>query len=246
MKLSSIVCMQCFQDEKPSIENIYSVELNDNNVYTVTCVKGHLTHTYLQEQKFEILFEIGLSALLDGYADAAVSRFAAGLERFYEFCIYVWLFSCGLKDSEIDTFWKQIKANSQAQLGSFLALLAREKATFPGVPYPPTQKWAEFRNSVVHNGRIPSYKECYDYANETYIFMQQMLRHLKTNRSADVDAATFRHLNIVNAAIEKDAFRQGMTMPTAINLARALSEADIDFTTAVTNAKNFRAINPSS
>ena len=35
--------------------------------------------------KFELLFELGINALIDGYPREAVSSFASALERFYEF-----------------------------------------------------------------------------------------------------------------------------------------------------------------
>jgi hypothetical protein len=85
----AITCMSCFQaDGKPSDEAV-SVEMRDDGLYSVTCRRGHTTVTAIQEQKFEILFDIGAMALLDGYPREAVSSIASALERFYEYCIQV-------------------------------------------------------------------------------------------------------------------------------------------------------------
>ena len=82
------VCMKCHQ-EYGSIFTAFN-ELNDKGFYKVVCPNGHISYNYLTAKKFEIFFDIGLHAFLDGYPDASVSRFAVSLERFYEFCIQVW------------------------------------------------------------------------------------------------------------------------------------------------------------
>lgn len=72
-------CMECFRvDGKPS-ELANSVELRDDGLYQITCSRGHVTVTAIQEQKFEILFDLGAMALLDGYTREAVSSIAASL-----------------------------------------------------------------------------------------------------------------------------------------------------------------------
>ena len=59
--------------------------LADDGRYEVRCQAGHLNTVFLDNVKFELLFEMGLNALIDGYPREAVSSFASSLERFYEF-----------------------------------------------------------------------------------------------------------------------------------------------------------------
>ena len=46
----------------------------------IKCSRSHETTAILQEQKFEILFDIGAHAILDGYYREAVSSFTSSLE----------------------------------------------------------------------------------------------------------------------------------------------------------------------
>jgi hypothetical protein len=52
---------------------------------TVRCKQGHITVVTLPIPAFELLFDLGCSALLDGYSREAVTSFAVSLERFEEF-----------------------------------------------------------------------------------------------------------------------------------------------------------------
>jgi len=76
-----VSCMQCLQEfGKPSNE-FARVEFRDDGRYELTCSVGHTTTTILQQQKFEVLFEIGAYAILDGYYREAVSSFSTTGQR---------------------------------------------------------------------------------------------------------------------------------------------------------------------
>ena len=75
--------------ERPEMRGDYLVEVNDDNFYRIECQKGHVTFTYQQQQKFELLFDFGAMALLDGYTREAVASMSAALERFYEFYVLI-------------------------------------------------------------------------------------------------------------------------------------------------------------
>jgi hypothetical protein len=81
--------MQCLQEQgKPSyIFNL--AELQDNGLYYMKCEMGHETVTWLQQEKFETLFELAANAILDGYYRDAISSFSSAMERFYEFYLKV-------------------------------------------------------------------------------------------------------------------------------------------------------------
>src|ERR1700687_1186458 len=59
--------------------------LSDDREYEVHCEAGHTSRVFVNNLKFELLFELGINALIDGYPREAVSSFASALERFYEF-----------------------------------------------------------------------------------------------------------------------------------------------------------------
>ncbi len=94
----SSFCWECFSQTDQSKEAYdklknelnadldFEVELNNDNIHEFVCPKGHRTFTQLQEQKFEILFDIASLALIDGYTKEAVSSYSSSLERFINNC----------------------------------------------------------------------------------------------------------------------------------------------------------------
>jgi hypothetical protein len=73
--------------ERDSVESLplRFVELTEERVVAFTCDAGRENVFTLQKQKFEILFEMGAMALLDGYYREAGASVAVALERFFEF-----------------------------------------------------------------------------------------------------------------------------------------------------------------
>jgi len=160
--------MECFRvDGRPSDVAI-SVELRDDGLYTATCPQGHITVTAIQEQKFEVLFDLGVMALLDGYTREAVSSIAASLERFFEYYVLVVSLKHGIGYEQFSKAWNPISKLSERQLGAFLFLylLESRKALEPlildakpqidGRSRGDTPIWSTFRNDVIHKGYIPS------------------------------------------------------------------------------------------
>jgi hypothetical protein len=87
-----LFCPKCAHEVLKSLVDYAEVEaplpvtkLTDDGTYEVRCGRGHISSVRLLNAKFELLFEMGLNALVDGYGREAVSSFAASLERFYEF-----------------------------------------------------------------------------------------------------------------------------------------------------------------
>ncbi len=83
-------------DDISSARPIAAIEFRDDGRYEVTCPKGHKSVTILQQQKFEVLFDIGAYAIVDGYYREAVSSFTSSLERFYEFFVKAVLLNKGI------------------------------------------------------------------------------------------------------------------------------------------------------
>lgn len=136
------------------------VELRDDGRYEFICEKGHTTVTVLQEQKFEVLFDLGAYAILDGYHREAVTSFTSSLERFYEFFIKASLFEDGLEEHVVAESWKKISSQCERQLGAFIFLYLE---CFSESPSLLRQNQIQFRNEVTHKGKIPSREEAINY-----------------------------------------------------------------------------------
>src|SRR6266852_7038801 len=91
--LIEMPCGTCSKENRPregrGVIRMYPQEVRDDARYEVVCLRGHRSIVLLQEQKFEVLFELGANAILDRYYREAVMSFTASLEQFYEFAIYV-------------------------------------------------------------------------------------------------------------------------------------------------------------
>src|SRR5690606_23860589 len=105
---------------------------------------------------FQLLFQVGIHALVDGYPREAVADFTAALERFYEFYFRVVCRIKGInKDAERAT-WSRVANQSERQLGLFLG----SYLAVNGAPGPTLSRTnVEFRNGVVHKGKIPAREE---------------------------------------------------------------------------------------
>ncbi|WP_139490824.1 hypothetical protein [Brevibacillus dissolubilis] len=168
------ICHKCLVEQGTA--SFIDLDFQDDGIYTSVCEKGHESLVCLQEELFQILFEHGAMALLDGYQREAVSSFASSLERFYEFSIKVLLLHRGVPMEEIQNTWKLVAAQSERQLGAFYFLFASQ---FGFAPNPVAQQWVKFRNDVIHKGHIPSRDKVLGYAEHLYNYMVSLLKVLK-------------------------------------------------------------------
>ena len=136
--------------------------MRDNGYYEFKCSLGHESKYILQNQKFEILFEIGGHAILDGYYREAISSFTSSLERFYEFAIRVILESVTESDNLFQSVWRSMNNQSERQFGAFVALWA---TNFREPPNLLSLSSVNFRNKVIHKGKVPTREEAIDYGN---------------------------------------------------------------------------------
>ena len=226
-----IPCMACFRaDGRPSDEAV-SVEIRDDGLYVASCSRGHVTLTAIQAQKFEILFDSGAMALLDGYPREAVASMAAALERFYEYCVLVICLKHGVAHEAFVNAWAAVTRQSERQLGAFLFLYllqnkkpldrsivdARPAATADARN---RRSWTEFRNHIIHQGYIPSSEEVLGYGDLVYQFIYRLIGELRTTCSESMEQATFLHLKRGLEAAE-GAQVTTMAIPTLISLSRA-------------------------
>lgn len=223
--------MQCFQEQgQPSLEFI-PVEMRDDGLYSVTCSNGHTTVTAIQEQKFEIVFDLGVMALLDGYPREAATSMASALERFYEFYINVIALKHGICDKALSDTWKHVSAQSERQFGAFLYMylidhrtdccptIDNDKPELEGISKNQTKTWKEFRNAVVHKGYIPSSSETLAYGNLIYRYIYDLIEDLKINSAEHIQQVTFKHLSRAQN-VDVGVRISTMSIPTIISLIR--------------------------
>lgn len=152
-------------------------EVLDNGLYIIHCQKGHTSKAVLTNIKFELLFDLGLNAIIDGYYRDAVSSITSSLERFYEFYIKAVWYQNGCSFSLIDENWKNISNQSERQLGAFIVsyvLMNKENA-----PLMNPNKEVLFRNNVIHKGYIPTREESINYAKVVLNLIEIPLLKLK-------------------------------------------------------------------
>ena len=215
MKLP-IPCMTCAAERgDAALEDIATVEFRDGGRYETTCRQGHKFVTVLQEQKFEILFDIGAYAIADGYYREAVSSFTSSLERFYEFFVKAVLFEKAIDDSMFSGSWKLVDRQSERQLGAFIFLYTSE---FNRVPAVLKDKQVQFRNDVIHRGRIPSKKEALDYGQVILDLIRPVLAEARAKYPNGLSKTILNHLKDNH----RDAGERSstMTIPTIIGLSR--------------------------
>ena len=124
--------------------------ISDSGEYEVECGKGHMSTVLLDNVKFELLFEMGLNAILDGYPREAVSSFTSALERFYEFYWRVVMEHAGIQKDQANASWKRLSKFSERQVGAYVTaatMLTKKEPTLLNankeVPLPPF--WGGYR-----------------------------------------------------------------------------------------------------
>ncbi len=215
-----IICKECAIAENGiSPSNIASVEFRDDGRYETTCPKGHVSITILQAQRFELLFEIGAYAISDGHYREAILSFTSSLERFYEFFIRAAFLEKGLDEKVIDDDWKLVERQSERQLGAFIFLYTSEFQRKPALLESKkigSRKAVDFRNDVVHKGKILSREEALEYGQIILDLIRPSLQEVKTKYPNGVQKTVFQHLKKCH---KNKGQRVGtMSTPTIISL----------------------------
>jgi hypothetical protein len=154
------------------------LELQDEHVYRFRCERGHETQIWLQNDRYDLIFHSACLAFLDGYHREAVFGLSVSLERFLEFCIEVLSTHIGIPADAFAKSWQLVSRQSERQLGMFVGMwLAHIRQAPRLLP----SKWAEFRNGVVHSGRLPSRAEVIEYGDQALVFIGTHLDALREN-----------------------------------------------------------------
>lgn len=199
----TLSCMQCLQENgRPG--GASQIEVRDDGCYMATCPSGHRTVTVLQQHKFEVLFEIGAHAILDGYYREAVSSFTSSLERFYEYTIRILLEKSSGSDDLFQAAWKNVSNMSERQLGAFIFLWSNH---FKENPLLLPTGLITFRNEVIHKGKIPSREEAVKYGDAVLAVLRPKIKNINETLPEQVLSSSFRQ---VMASAEKAGTSQGV------------------------------------
>lgn len=242
--------MQCFQEQGTPSDELLSVELRDDGLLRVTCPRGHDTITAIQEQKYEILFDLAVMALLDGYPREGATGFAASLERFYEFAIKTLSTKRGVDDTTFGSTWKLVANQSERQFGAFVFSYMLESNAVPSSiddikPTPvddqdwKSRPWKEFRNAVVHKGYMPSSSEALAYGQLVFDHIQELTLWLSKNCSDALKKTSVSHLVVAHAGMAGKPIGT-MTIPTALSTTRE-GFSTRTFTQAVDELKRYKS-----
>jgi hypothetical protein len=245
-----VTCMQCFQELGHPRDELLSVELRDDGLLRVTCPNGHNTITAIQEQKYEILFDLAVMALLDGYPREAATGLAASLERFYEFVIKTLCAKRGVDDATFHASWRLVANQSERQFGAFVFAYMLESSSAPPTidDDKPTlvdgqdwknRPWKEFRNAVVHKGYMPSSSEALAYGQLVFNHIQELTFWLAKNCADALMKTSFSHLAAAHAGAGGKAVGT-MSIPTALSTTRE-GFSTRTFAQAVDELKKYKA-----
>lgn len=154
-------CMQCQVDRGvPNFGSLGLTRIPDDGVIEVSCDEGHLTYILIQQAKYEILSELAVAALHDGYYREAVTSFASALERLYEYYVDVACRARSIDRQEFLSTWRSLSKASERQLGAFsIVHLIETGKPAPLLP----DKQVSFRNKVIHAGMIPDRDQAISY-----------------------------------------------------------------------------------
>lgn len=187
-----MACLQCIQTSN-RVPGVVYVEVKNDNFYSVTCPVGHEYSCVLQDPRFELLFDSGLLALLDGYTRESVGSFSASVERFYEYWLDVSFLKAGVRDKFSDV-WKKHLSLSERQLGAFIIGYLKEHQRCPPLL---SQENTKFRNRVIHKGYFPTSEETFQYANTILKYIVELLKELNIASNDAINMA--RALQVYDA-----------------------------------------------
>lgn len=219
--LVMIPCMECLvQDGAP--DGYALITYQDSGRYEFTCVKGHTTVTILQNQRFEVLFDIAANAINDGYYRESVTSFASSREHFYEFIMRVLLLKMHPGRSELfaDT-WRPIGAQSERQLGAFITTWA---AHYGEVPSLLSQPEVKFRNDVIHKGKIPTRSEAIQFGQRVLDLAREQIAKLQSDCEEEISKETLRHLRAARISGDDERRVSTGSAPSIIGLHIARTE----------------------
>jgi hypothetical protein len=212
MKLDVVPCLKCREEKTEQQYWVKGAELLNDQTFHLECPLGHKSVFIFNAPKFELLFDMGASALLDSFGREAVSSFAAAQERFHEFGIKVFLMKQNVSKEQLLTTWKLVANQSERQLGAYYFLYLLQFNT----PPPTRPNRVEFRNKVIHKGYVPTLAEAINYAEYIYDYIVDTLKALKSSLSKQIDQVCKNDEEEMLKSIPADVAKRSAAAPTMI------------------------------
>jgi hypothetical protein len=192
-------CTRC-QEEKGT-SKVYWKDLQEDNVYQLDCEEGHKPNFRLQQNKFEILFELAMHAIVDGYYREAVVTFTSALECFYGFYINVICVKHDVSKEQFSSAWQKFAKHSERQFGAYILAHLMENKQPPSVLH---KDQVEFRNNVIHKGVIPNKNEAIKYGQDVLEIIMPVLENLKSNYDKFLAIVYYQSLGLLNSRFTKE------------------------------------------
>lgn len=231
-----IPCRQCQAEGLPVSFTYTDLELETTSTYNFTCRNDHHTVCLLMTHPFQLLFDLGMMAISDGYTREAVSSLSAAVERFYEYAIDVFLEKCHINEGEVEATWKLVSNQSERQLGGYYFLYLQ---AFGRAPEKMKTEWVTFRNKVIHKGHIPKYAEVMEYAEYAFQYMVNTLMELKETH-AEYMLTWLERRKTEYAQANPDAHLDVMAYPTFIDLRMTKGElAQVNFKATIQTIETY-------
>jgi hypothetical protein len=223
-------CMTCLKSPDPEtirwpLQRVMA-NLEEKGVYERICEQGHVTVYGLQNFRFQLLFDLGLGAILDGYYREAVSAFASALERFHETYLRIVATANGTPAEVFATSWKHMKKQSERQLGAFIQTYTMKEKELPPLLDP--SKDIPFRNDVIHAGKFPTRDEVMTFGQTVYDIMYKVIRRLRPSHDEAVTAVFERLRNEIRVHVGGDRTFHWMTQVPFVELLGELRESPQD------------------
>jgi hypothetical protein len=212
-----VVCPQCSSNGQA---RFFLESIRDDGLYTGKCPVGHDLLVATQTLRYEMLFEIALNAIRDGYFREAITSFTASAERFYEFAIRVFVKAAEVSDDVFKVAWKVISSQSERQFGAYVFLYVSRYSKLPKVL---ENRLVELRNKVVHKGYLPTKEEAIDFGEGVYQLIQKTVQTLRENDLASVNAVLVEHVATISQGMGTRNPRSVMVTPTALNIINDIS-----------------------
>lgn len=220
-----VVCFECYKPTSPPPPKSVSFEeIQDSGVYTYTCPNGHTATAYLQEERFETLYQSAAYAILDGYYRDAVASFTAAFEAFCEFHLRVMGKKSQVPQELFEESVKRLVAQSERVLGAYtMAYTLERKQPPPALP----QKQIELRNKVIHRGKFPTREEAVRYGQDVANVIYPVLCHLKQHDKKHVQSVVTERINNLS---KNTNGKQSITIPGIISINRITPDPPPDLT----------------
>ncbi len=219
-----LFCPRCAYEASKSFDGHAVLEvplpvsrLSDNGIYEACCAKGHISKVILDNVKFELLFEMGLNAIVDGYPREAVSSFASALERFYEFYWRVVMHHFSIPNDQVEGTWKTLSKFSERQIGAYSTAVNLLTKVSPTLLNP--NKEVPFRNNVIHNGYIPTEEEAISFGDVVMKLINYDLAKLRS-LAPDAIESVYKELSPKDLKTESDD--DGSVVAGRINILTAI------------------------